>query len=144
MYFRQVLSVLECFQWVSPYCKPVFTLIKAFLDCRQWYVYSLQTNRWYNQMKRRIHKLWHSSSHGQSRGLQLSQISSESSSVPYATSLPLALQQVRQEQWQQKAETPEWGTDCPTGSDRKTRQRCHICHPPVCPHHYCLACTDCM
>ncbi|KAG7512115.1 hypothetical protein JOB18_020536 [Solea senegalensis] len=36
------------------------------------------------------------------------------------------------------------GTDCPTGSDRKTRRRCHVCHRPVRPLHYCPACTDCM
>ncbi|XP_062870546.1 piggyBac transposable element-derived protein 4-like [Trichomycterus rosablanca] len=34
--------------------------------------------------------------------------------------------------------------DCPTGSDRKTRHRCHVCRRPVCPRHYYPACTDCM
>lgn len=26
--------------------------------------------------------------------------------------------------------------DCPTGSDRKTQHRCHVCCRPVCPRHY--------
>ncbi|KAL7868524.1 hypothetical protein SRHO_G00099080 [Serrasalmus rhombeus] len=34
--------------------------------------------------------------------------------------------------------------DCPTGSDRKTQHRCHVCRRPVCPRHYYPACTDCM
>ncbi|XP_064082557.1 uncharacterized protein LOC135198676 isoform X1 [Macrobrachium nipponense] len=33
--------------------------------------------------------------------------------------------------------------DCPRGSDRKTRHRCHVCKKAVCPRHYYPICTDC-
>lgn len=34
--------------------------------------------------------------------------------------------------------------DRPTGSDRKTRHRCQVCHRPVSPRHWHPACFNCM
>ncbi len=34
--------------------------------------------------------------------------------------------------------------DCPKGSDRKTRHKCHMCKRPVCPKHYYPVCPDCV